>query len=294
MKNILVIADRDIDSTQALDKAINLVGENPAKIHVLAFCYASKAAMELLLEYTENGESMQSRIMQRYRDIWGERIAGCAAPVELSVEVVWEKYIHQWVREHCRRADYDAVIKTGHRSETPFYTPTDWHLFREIELPIYIGCPDPYPGRHSVMAAIDILSKNPVKQRLNQKVMRAARDLADMRGVELHCCYAVNIPPDLKDLELIDVRANIYRLEQRAREAAAPLLAEWGVPAERFHVEDGEPDHILFKYANKAMSFCIVMGTVGRSGVLANLMGNTCERLIHRMKTDMLVVSLND
>jgi hypothetical protein len=47
--------------------------------------------------------------------------------------VHWEKRIADWLIRHVAATPYDLVIKTGNRSETLAYTPTDWQLLLPLK-----------------------------------------------------------------------------------------------------------------------------------------------------------------
>lgn len=59
--------------------------------------------------------------------------------VTVECTVAWEKDVNLRVDVRCARKPYAAVVKTGHRTESFVYTPTDWHLLREAAAPALIA-----------------------------------------------------------------------------------------------------------------------------------------------------------
>jgi len=47
--------------------------------------------------------------------------------------------IANWVEDICEQKHFDLVVKTGHRTESLFHTPTDRQLIRQLSCLLLIG-----------------------------------------------------------------------------------------------------------------------------------------------------------
>lgn len=288
MKHILVVADPIEEPQRAIAAATELARNKDCKIHIVGFCFVPMAG--LIDEDDPQHRSYQIEIIQHRERWWHDYLAENTPEVEYSHEVVWERYIHHWIESHCARISYDLIVKTGHRSENLFYTPSDWQLFRESKVPVYIVRGENHDTRPVVLAAVDLLSKNSEKQRLNEAVIEGAFRLSVHTAAELHLCHTIKIPAIVRELELVDVPARVQQIEAEARAAAKPLLEQYDIGEDRLHIHDGDPGHVIPQVGRKLNTQCIVMGSMGRTGIAGKLIGNTCEKVLHNATTDLMVI----
>ena len=68
------------------------------------------------------------------------------------------------------------------------------------------------------------------------------------------------------------------------------LAAAHGLPEALFHCKQGPVEKVITSYAASVRAQIVVMGTVARKGVKARLLGNTAERVLRHMKTDVLAI----
>lgn len=294
MKDILVIADPvgsgKGDEQIAFFKALNLASLSDASIHVAVFCYESMSLSTA--DGLESDEfSLQSALAEDRELWWTEFIKDNQGDVSVSFEVIWEKYPHRWVLEHCKTRVYDLIVKTGHRSETPFYTPTDWQLFRKSPTPVYCVTNANVKTNKVVLVALDLMTTSDEKQRLNKALLEAAFQFSIQTASQLHCCFAIRIPTLIKDMELIDVAAHTHKVDKEAREKSQSWLDDYDIESSAIHIEQGTPWRVINSVSRKIKAHCIVVGSLGRTGVAGKLVGNTAEKVIHHAKTDLLVIT---
>jgi universal stress protein E len=286
MKNILVIADPYNNEQIAYSTALKLASYSSARVHVAAFCYES------INTDTQSGEgSLKEKLIQYQLQWWDKYIQQTSSETEVSCEVVWEKYLHVWVLNHCKEEHYDLVVKTGHRSESPFHTPTDWQLFRDSTVPIYSVYEEAHKSKKNVLVALDILTDNQDKQDMNRRLLEEAFRFSVLTCATLHCCYAIKITAIVKELELIDVASHAHQQEDAARIRFKELMDEYDIKDENLHIKEGTPWKVVASLSRKLAAECVVVGSLGRKGIPGKLIGNTSEKVIQHAKTDLLVLS---
>jgi universal stress protein E len=139
------------------------------------------------------------------------------------------------------------------------------------------------------MALVDLGTRIAAKRALNHRVVAAAAELADILGRELHLAYAPPFSEIVRDLDVVDPVALTAAGRQRADVFLLRLARDDLYPA-AMHVSAGPPHKVLASIAAKQKIAVTVIGTVGRRGLVGKLIGNTAERILPLLKTDVLVV----
>ncbi len=285
VKNILVIAD-PIDQEQiAFNKALNLAKLTVAKIHILLFCYES-------LQYINDDptrKEVKGVVLDRTKQACENFLQKQSSNITITYEVVWEKYIEPWVRKYCKSNPCDLIIKTSHRSENFFHTPTDWQLFRKSKAPIYCVSTKNEHSDRRILVALDILTKNNAKKYLNAKLLEAAFQLSLQTNSNLYCCCAINTSSVLKDIGFVDP-PNMKSITEDVKSQGAILFSDYEISSDSLFVEQGEPWRVIINYARKINADCIVIGSMGNKGIKGKIIGNTAEKVIHYTESDLLVI----
>jgi len=163
MKKILVIADRVGSDQCAFHKSLELARLTVVDIHIISFCFESLNEVESDSNKEGKNFSLKDLVIQHTQRKWDEFIKANKPSQNISHEIFWEKHIHEWVLSHCEKTYYDLIIKTGHRSESLFYTPTDWLLFRESKVPVYCVSAKAHAAKKVVLVALDLRSQRKEK-----------------------------------------------------------------------------------------------------------------------------------
>lgn len=285
MNNILVVADLDEQSDVAIKQALLLAATYKTSIHIVQFVY------EKLRTNGSEAQALKNQVVEKLTEKLAKQLEkSIGDKATYSFEVVWQKAIHRWIEDYAEINSPRLVIKTGHRSETAFYTPTDWHLIRECNAPVLIAAETKWRKSPNVLAAVDLETKNKEKIALNHKVLQQAKILADSLDVELYVCYAPSVSKLLRDLGI----HYLDDVEHDAKKATAPLIDElaeqYQIPRKHFKVHAGNPDKVIPSLAAKYNAGVVVIGTVGRTGVKGKLIGNTAEKIMSLLKTDLLAI----
>lgn len=291
MKHILAIADPGLAAQPALARAIALARESGARLLCVAFVYAK--GMEALASEIGANQVAKARetLLRERRDLLVQQVAKLGGKeVGARIDVVWEKDIAAWTSDYCAKTPTDLVIKTGQRSERWNYTPTDWLLLRDCSAPVMIVADRAWKKRSGVLAAIDLGTRRKSKQQLNRKVLHSATQLADALNIRLHAIYVIEMPTALVDLDLIDSRKYIADVRRKVAREIEKLAAEFGMAPDQFHVVAGPPDKVIPKAASRLKAEIVVIGTIGRKGVRARLLGNTAEAVLSRLHTDVIAI----
>jgi universal stress protein E len=289
MRKILIIADRRDRRPHAMARGLSLARKTGAQVLVVGFLHEDLGNLPLEMRPADL-DRLRERLIRDHRS-WLNDAVHAVSPgnLKLRLEVVWEKDLAQWVIDYVRDRGCTLVIKTGHRSEAWNYTPTDWRLIRGCPVPLLLVAEKHWRGNRHVLAAVDLGTRLAAKRALNHRVVAAAAELADALGRELHVAYAPPFSAVLRDLDVIDPVALTAAGRKRA-EVFLHRLAQADLHPIAAHVRAGPPPKVLTSIAVQQKIAVAVLGTVGRKGLVGKLVGNTVERILSLLKTDVLVI----
>ena len=170
------------------------------------------------------------------------------------------------------------------------HTSTDWQLLRKCPVPVLLISEKKWHKGKPVLVTLDLATKVASKKKLNEKLLAYGAGLSQALEVPLEILCAIEVPTLLQDLDLVDPIA--YEKDARAdmEPVIAGLAKKFDIPESTFHMKRGPVEKGITSYAAQVKAQIVVMGTVGRKGVKGRLLGNTAERVLRHLKTDVLAL----
>ena len=263
--NLFVVYDPTRSEQPALEKAASIAGETSAKLHVFACIFADTTALEdPSAEVTRRIAEQQSLLDEVSRPLIDSGIT-------VSTEVEWDKDWHQAVVRASSKHASDMVLKSSYKHSSPkrlLNCTSDWVIMRECLCPVLL-----VKGRKPreiprVLAAIDITARKESYDRLNQKVIAVGKEIMKREKAEVH---VVNAFTDFKGMP--------DRQE---------LINTTGIESGNIHIKMGEPAKVIKSQAKELNVSLVVLGNSARSGLSAALHGNTVEKILDKLKCDVL------
>ena len=293
-KNLLVVIDPASDHQAALGRAVHLAAKTQAHIHVLLPIYDFSYEMTTMLSVQER-EAMREAVINARRE-WLEQVLKMhQAPEEITVQVVWHNRPFEAVIRYALAHQIDLIIKATRAHDTLksiIFTPTDWHLIRKASMPVLLVKEHDWPEQGKIIAAVDAGNDDPAHQGLNQRIIEEAKNISSFIGasVELVNSYPgtpINIAIEIPDFdpESYTEAVKKYHLSETHK-----LADTHGIQAEHCHVDEGLPEDVIPAKARVMDAELVVMGTIGRTGLSAALIGNTAEHVIDQLNCDVLAI----
>lgn len=286
MSKLLIIADEENRRQVALHRGVALAKALSLDVDVVVYCH----------EYLEDLEAgLQSKVKAAViseKTKWLDRqlaSVDCKG-VKLTTYVEWEKTIHNAVIARCTQHSYAFVVKAGHRTERFLYTPTDWHLLRHCKTPVFICASQKWKSKQPILAAVDLMSSKRSKKQLDQRVLEQAFSLASALNAPLHIVCAMPVPAVLRDLDVIDMRQYAADKKKQLEPIVADLIERYGLTKKQVHLTAGPAHKVIPSMANRIKADLVVIGSVGRAGVRGAIKGNTAEKVLEYLRTDVLSV----
>ena len=287
MNKIMIVADPG-DSCFAIPRGLELAGKLGLEVQVVAFAYAPLKALKVS---TAQQNSVKKRLLEDREALVLAQIEKYARKgAEASLKVVWEKNIERWLLRQCESGKYLGLVKGVEGASSVVQTSTDWQLLRKCKLPVLLVAKKRWHRTKPVLVTLDLGTSVRSKRALNEKVLGMAKQLADALAVELKIVTVIEIPTLLSDLDLIDPLAYVRDAKAEMAPRIKRLAEEFDIPASSFYCKHGPVEKVITSYAAKVRAQIVVMGTVARKGVKARLIGNTAERVLQHLKTDVLAL----
>lgn len=287
MSKILIVADPE-DSCFATPRGLELAASLKQEAHVVGF--VSAPLKNLKVSAAQQAKVKKLLIKEREKTLNTRISKHRKRGQKVTVSVEWVKDSVQWINKKCAGGGYLGVVKTGRANGALVGTSGDWELLRECRAPVLLVAEKKWHRTKPVLAALDMASKSSRKRALNRKVLTHARDLAAALDVPLEIITAIEVPALLTDLDIIDPASYAAEAKHEMQPQIKKMAKESGVPASTFKAKRGPVEKVITSQAAKVRAQIVVMGTVGRTGVKARLLGNKAEKVLEHLHTDVLAI----
>ena len=141
-----------------------------------------------------------------------------------------------------------------------------------------------------ILAAVDLSASSRQKKRLNHAIIEHAQRYASALDAELQVISALEIPTLLSDLDLVDPLTYEKQQKETMQPHLKELAAAHGLPEKLFRIKRGPVDRVISSNAARVRAQLVVMGTIGRKGLRARLIGNSAESVLRHLRTDVLTL----
>ncbi|WP_199608624.1 universal stress protein UspE [Flocculibacter collagenilyticus] len=295
LSNLLVVLDPTSEEQKALLRAIEFSQKHPCKLTVFLSIYDFSYEMTTMLSSDER-ESMRQAVITD-REEWIHELFSTLSvdPSEIDIKVVWHNRPYEAIIEQVKEHGYNLVVKGTHQHDTlksVIFTPTDWNILRKCPCPVLLVKEHAWPANGNILAAVNAGSEEDAHQSLNSKIIEEAQHLADIIGAKVHLVNSypgtpVNIAIEIPEFDPQEYNASMKHHHISAVEKLATLN---NIPIENTHVVEGLPEDVIPHVSKQIDAELVVMGTIGRTGLSAALIGNTAEHVIDSLHCDVLAL----
>ncbi len=293
--NVLVVLDPTDNQQKALSRALELARKQPCKLTTFMSVYDFSYEMTTMLSGDER-ESMRQAVIHD-RELWvNELISGARDQgIAIELKVVWHNRPFEAIVHEVLEQNFDLVIKGTHNHDvlkSMIFTPTDWHILRKCPCAVLLVKEHEWPVNGSIIAAVNAGSEQDHHQSLNQRVISNAKAMAEVLKGRVHLVNAFPGTPVNIAIEIPEFNPQQYNsaMRQHHENAVAELAAQYDMAEQDTHVLEGMPEDIIPQLATELDAEMVVIGTIGRTGLSAAIIGNTAEHLIDQLDCDVLAL----
>ncbi len=292
---ILVVVDPTKDNQPALARAIELASKQQASITVFLSIFDFSYEMTSILSGTEREAMRQGVIAQR--KAWLDDVLSeyNQQGVTIESEVVWHNRPFESIILHAIEGSFDLIVKSTHQHDklkSVIFTPTDWHLMRKAPIPVLLVKDHDWPTSGKILCAVNVATEDEEHQSLNNKIIKHALDLAAKFNAQVHLVNGYPSTPVNLAIELPDFDAHSYSetIKIQHEQRVHSLADNFGIANDFCHVKEGLPEDVIPELAQQLDAELVILGTVGRTGFSAALIGNTAEHVIDSIDCDLLTI----
>jgi len=292
---ILVVVDPTEDNQKALSRALEMSEKHPCEITVFLTIYDFSYEMTTMLSNDERSV-MQNAVLDSKKEWLAELIKKTQKDSSnINTEVVWHNRPYESIIRAVIEGEFDLVIKSTHKHDSLKYvifTPTDWHLLRKCPCPVLLVKDHAWPQSSNVLAAVSAGTDEPNHELLNYEIIKYADSMSELLQSETHLINAypptpINIAVEIPEFDSVLYNEN---MKKHHKKALSQLATEFDIDDDKTHVIEGLPEDVIPEAALLLDAELVVIGTVGRTGISAALIGNTAEHVIDNINCDLLAL----
>ena len=294
IKKILAVIDPSKEEQIALNRSFELARKSGGQITAFLSIYDFSYEMTTMLSREER-DAMRDAVINDRKEWIASLIDKQDANINVDTLVVWHNRPFESIVETVLDQEYDIVIKGTHQHDTlksVIFTPTDWHLIRKCPVPLLLVKDHEWPAGGQILAAVNASSEEETHQTLNHTILHDAGFLAELIEGNLNLVNAYPGTPVNIAIEIPEFDAGQYTqsVKEHHVKATHKLAEKYQIPTSQCHIKEGLPEDVLPQVANQLDAELVVMGTVGRTGISAALIGNTAEHVIDSLNCDVLAL----
>lgn len=301
--NILVIIEPKKDQQLALSRALEIARFNPkVTISALRLIYdfsndvpfiGKKSEMASHQDVEEVTRSELDKIiataLEKHPDLTKDN-------THIVPIIKWTRDVSEGMLEAANSGNYDLIIKGANHHgllDSIIFTPHDWNLLRHSNIPVVIAKDHSWTEDSSIIVAVDFTSSE--KQLMNVLLLREAQLLSTITKATIHLVNSAPVVLPTVMLEVPNYAPELYAESILAehRKRITDFAHHHNIPEERCHIAEGMPDDVLPKLCQKLNAKTVFIGSHGRAGVGAALIGNTCEEIVDFIDADLFVLNRN-
>ncbi|ATC95030.1 universal stress protein UspE [Pseudoalteromonas tunicata] len=294
IKKILAVLDPSKEQQKGLLRSFELARKSGASITAFLSVYDFSYEMTTMLSLEER-DLMRSAVIKSREDWIKSLIGPYLNDLNIDLKVVWHNRPFEAVIQTVLSDGYDMVIKGTHQHDTlksVLFTPTDWHLIRKCPCPVLLVKEHDWQKQGSILAAVHSSCEDKEHQGLNHKIIKDAQFIAQLVQADVHLVnsYAgtpINIAIEIPEFNVAEFNTSV---KNHHLKCTAELAEQFSVAPTHCHVKEGLPEDVIPVVANELDVELVVIGTVGRTGLSAALMGNTAEHVIDGLNCDVLAL----
>jgi len=299
-QNILVVIDPTTDDQKALKRAIELASliysANKATTKITAFLSIFDFSYEMTTILSSEERNIMRQSVIKDKEVWLKSIVkSLNTDLEVECKVIWHNRPFEAIIEQVIANKYDIVIKGTHQHDklkSVVFTPTDWHILRKCPCPVLLVKEHSWPKDGNVIASVNVGSDEEEHNSLNIKITEEANQLASLIKANVHLVNSYPGTPVNIAIEIPEFNSSEYNdaMLKHHQEAMNEHANKYNIDIKNTYVEEGLPETVIEQVAERLDAELVVLGTVGRTGISAALIGNTAEHVIDHLNCDVLAL----
>ncbi|MBA6349097.1 universal stress protein UspE [Colwellia sp. BRX8-9] len=294
-KKILAVIDPTTENQKALKRAIELARHSGGQITAFLTIYDLSYEMTTMLSGEEREAMRQSVINDR--KLWLDEKISETDHQDITIDtcIIWHNRPFEKIIKKVLAENFDIVIKGTHQHDklkSVIFTPTDWHILRKCPCPVLLVKDHSWPSNGNLLTALNIGSDDDEHKALNNKLTQESIVFSSLIKANVHLVNSYPGTPVNIAIEIPEFNASEYNdtMFNHHKSAMKDHANSFNIPLKNTHVKEGLPEDVIQSISKHVDAELVVLGTIGRTGISAALIGNTAEHVIDRLNCDVLAI----
>lgn len=293
---ILAVVDPTEEQQKSLARALELANKCNGKVTAFLSIYDFSYDMTTMLSVEER-EIMRQAVVDD-RTEWLVQLIEQqpnAHDIHVDVKVVWHNRPYESIIVEAIAENYDLIVKGTQQHDTlksVIFTPTDWHLLRKSPKSVLLVKDHAWPENGAIIGAVNVGSEDEAHISLNNRISATCLEMGGLLKGHVHLVNSYPGTPVNIAIEIPEFDPQTYNqsVKNHHEDNMRQHAEKSGIGAEFCHVKEGLPEDVIPAIAKQLDAELVVIGTVGRQGISAALIGNTAEHVIDMLDCDVLAL----
>ena len=306
-KNILFVADSDLEGGDTFQRAVTLAENNQAQLTVVSIleefpAQSSEAIQDMSMTDLKNA------IMDKRQSQLETMVALTEKKYPISTKILTGTAFLVLIREVLNKK-IDLLIKPADEEGMldKLFGSSDMHLLRKCPCPVWLVKSSHQGHGQKIMAAVDFdpFDIKPENEALNHQILEMSAALALSDFSELHIIHVWNaygessMRSGLMCQPAAYVDGYVERVHARHEAYLNKLVADIVDKGNKevtdylkpeIHLVKGFAKDMIPETVKEQKIDLIMMGTIGRTGIPGFIMGNTAETVLNRIDCSVLAL----
>ncbi|MBT1449634.1 universal stress protein UspE [Glaciecola sp. XM2] len=290
---ILVVFDPYHKEQPAFDRACFLAKKLDASLLLVSCIYDETYDMTNFLT-SEQRVDMKTALINTQNKAMHAYIEKCDG-VKVEAKAVWHKSLYRGIVDVASHEHCDLIVKSTKQHTKlaqKLFTPNDWNLLRYSPVNVLMVKEHDWPENGKIIASVSIDANDKTHNLLSERVTQISIELADLVAAQVHVANTFAGAPVHVAVEVPSFNAQAYNqdIEAKHKKDVAAMCERYSINSNNQHVAEGLPEDVIPALCDELDAELLVLGSVGRRGLSAALLGNTAEHIIDKVNCDTLVV----
>lgn len=205
--------------------------------------------------------------------------------VKVDCHVHWTYPRYEQIAKEAESLDVDLVIQhvnMQHMGELHNLSHDTWQLVKTCKKPMLLIKDREWGEQPIVMAAVDPVHRHHKPLRLDNSILDIAVNTAEMLMGRTHVVHAYS--------ESARPFSQTGSIRESHTTAMDDLLSDYTIDAEAIHLMDKTPAQAILDCADLIQADITVIGALSRSRLADAIIGNTADRVLDYIKSDLYIV----
>lgn len=289
-RSILVDVDASAPIDQAFERSVRLARRTGARMTVVdVMSIPGYARRQLPPDIEEQLVADKRRALAA--------LAESATGISAESKLLFGRPATALIRE-VLASGHDLLVRSHDRDrsapETSGLDAVDMELLRECPCPLLLSRRTSATEHPRIVGAVNAVTDDAAEQELNARIAMTTRMMAELEdGMPMLLHAWAPFAEGMIRTRASDTAFAGYvdSVRQRAASDAATLVdSVGGSPPLTAELRRGKPEDVIPEFVVSEAIDLVVMGTVARTGIAGLLIGNTAERVLHRLPCSVMAV----